>query len=120
LFDSAPSKENSADRPASSLTCPKGSVALEEGGSDCGEGLSVGVGLRIVHPLVSRPVSASASTATGRPRREAVSPDGGPKKSLLAHRKALSLLVREGVKATAVNAGASTECGTSMTSSKKA
>ena len=41
---------------------------------------------------------------------------------MLAHRKALSSLVREGVKRkkeTALNARASAECGTSMTSAKK-
>jgi hypothetical protein len=55
-------------------------------------------------------------------RREAISPDGGPKKSLLAHRKLLSWLVGEGVKKkkeTAVNDRASSEFGTSMTSAKK-
>ena len=60
LLDPAPSEENPADRPArpaSSPTCPKGSVALEEGGPDTGEGFSVGVTrVRIVHPVVSRPV----------------------------------------------------------------
>lgn len=57
LFDSPLSEEDSADRPASSRTCPKGSVALEEGGPDTGGGLGVGVArVRIVHPVVSRPV----------------------------------------------------------------
>ena|ERR1700688_1388765 len=111
LFDLAPSEENSADRPASSPTCPKGSAASEEGDPDSGEGLSVGI---TRFRIVSAPYSASASTERGRPRREAIAPDGGPKKSLLAHRKALSRL------GTAVNARESAECETSMTSSKKA
>jgi hypothetical protein len=50
------------------------------------------------------------------PRREPISPDGGPKKSLLAHRKSLSWLVSAEVKRKKC---ASAECGTSMTSAKK-
>ena len=57
-------------------------------------------------------------------RREATSPDGGAKKSLLAHKKSLSmrLLVSKGVerkRETAVSARASSGWGTSMTSAKK-
>ena len=125
LFDSTPSEENPADGPASSPTCPKGSAApgeggaSEEGGSDSGEGLSVaGTRVCILGLAYSRPYSASASAERGRLRREATSPDDGPKKSLLAHRKSLSRLVSEGVERK--KGTASAECGTSMTSAKKA
>jgi hypothetical protein len=90
--------------------------ASEEGGPDSGEGLSVGV-TRV--SIVSPSVSEAAKAERRKPRREAISRDGGRKKSLLAQR---SWLVSEGVKRkkeTAVNARASADCGTSMTSAKK-
>jgi hypothetical protein len=96
-------------------------AASEEDGSDRGEGLGVGVTrVCILGPPYIAPYSASASTETGRLRRAAVSPDEGPKKSLLAHRKSLSRLASEGAERKNGTDRALGEYETSITSVKKA